>query len=70
MWVGSNGHVVVDGIQVGEVMTVRSEQVRQCMELEHCLHRLHLEPTAPSTLGAHSPLIQPTTILTLAAHPL
>jgi hypothetical protein len=22
----------------------KSEQVTQCMNLEHCLHRLHLEP--------------------------
>jgi hypothetical protein len=34
----------------------KSEQVRQCMDLEHCLHWLHLEPThlicMPTTLCA------------------
>jgi hypothetical protein len=23
----------------------KSEQVKQCMNLQHCLHQLHLEPT-------------------------
>jgi hypothetical protein len=29
----------------GESVNSESEQVRQCMDLEHCLHWLHLEPT-------------------------
>jgi hypothetical protein len=29
----------------------KSEQVRQCMDLEHCLHWLHLEPTHQEKLG-------------------
>jgi hypothetical protein len=37
----------VDGIQVHKVETVSqsTEQAGQCMDLEHCLHWLHLEPT-------------------------
>jgi hypothetical protein len=32
----------------------KSEQVKNCMDLEHCLHLLHLEPTheLEITLGA------------------
>jgi hypothetical protein len=35
---------LVDGIQVQKGTTVsrsKSEQVRQCMDLQHCLHCLH-----------------------------
>jgi hypothetical protein len=43
--VGDGGWwVMVDGIQVQKVMTVsqsKSEQVRQGMDLQHCLHCLH-----------------------------
>jgi hypothetical protein len=42
----------------------KSEQVKQCMDLVHCLHWLHLEPThllstlsALAALGAHSPIL-------------
>jgi hypothetical protein len=29
----------------GESDSSKSEQVKECMDLEHCLHWLHLEPT-------------------------
>jgi hypothetical protein len=61
---------MVDGIQriydggwdrSAESVGSKSEQVKQCTDLEHCLHLepTHLVLTAPSTLatrgGAHSP---------------
>jgi hypothetical protein len=32
---------LIDGIQAEKVTTSKSEQVKQCMDLEHCLHWLH-----------------------------
>jgi hypothetical protein len=37
--------LLVDEIQVQKVGGNDSEQVEQCMDLEHCLHWLQLEPT-------------------------
>jgi hypothetical protein len=50
---------MVDGIQRiydggyvprGESDNSKSEQVKHCMDLEHCRHWLHLEPTSPTVL--------------------
>jgi hypothetical protein len=54
----------------------KSEQVKQCMNLDHCLHWLHLEPTHPilhlsilAALGAHSPYTALSTMAALGAQP-
>jgi hypothetical protein len=52
---GSNGYVMVDGIQriydggwdpSAQIDNSKPEQVKHCMDLDHhCLHWLRLEPT-------------------------
>jgi hypothetical protein len=47
-WMGSNGYMMYGKggwDPSGESEESKPEQVRQCMDLEHCLHSLHLEPT-------------------------
>jgi hypothetical protein len=44
-WMGPNGYMMVDGIQVEKVTAVSQSKVKYCMVLEHCLHWLHVEPT-------------------------
>jgi hypothetical protein len=48
----------------------KSEQARQCMDVEHCLHWLHLEPTPLLYYTGYtwSPLPSSTTLATLGAH--
>jgi hypothetical protein len=45
MYMGSNGYVHGGWVPSGGSNNSKSEQVQQCMDREHCLHCLHLEPT-------------------------